>query len=112
MGSIHNQFIFDAISVNCVELGQGRFGARSIRACLDNPNTTSLQKEQVGAAILENCLALVANPNGSILITWLIDSSTLPNRMSHLAKQFCPHLAKLILNKVSSSAILKLGNVF
>ena len=45
MGSIHNQFIFDPISVNCVELGQGRFGARSIRACLDNPNTISLQKE-------------------------------------------------------------------
>lgn len=42
-GSERNQYIFDAIVDKCWEIGQGRFGARSVRSILEN---TIVTKEQ------------------------------------------------------------------
>lgn len=44
MGPTRNQHIFDAIVDKCWEIGQGRFGARAVRAILENPIVTKDQQ--------------------------------------------------------------------
>lgn len=44
MGPSRNQYIFDAIVDKCWEIGQGRFGARAVRAILENPIVTKDQQ--------------------------------------------------------------------
>lgn len=48
-GAEQNQYIFDAIVDKCWEIGQGRFGARAVRAILENPIVT--KEQQVRAFI-------------------------------------------------------------
>ncbi|KAG5460733.1 MAG: armadillo-type protein, partial [Olpidium bornovanus] len=95
VGPRYNQFVFDAIYVRCCDIAQGRFGARAIRTCLESQYTTRKQQvmsrengtaerrgfgaplcspaKLVAIAIIENALQLAVNPNGSILLTWLLD---------------------------------------
>ncbi|KAL7317523.1 hypothetical protein PS15m_003868 [Mucor circinelloides] len=77
MGPSRNQYIFDAIVDKCWEIGQGRFGARAVRAILENPIVTKDQQIYVAAAIMQNALLLTTNANGSILLNWLLDTSGL-----------------------------------
>ncbi|KAI8888050.1 ARM repeat-containing protein [Backusella circina FSU 941] len=77
MGPERNQYVFDAIVDNCWEIGQGRFGARSVRAILENTIVTKDQQIYVASAIMQNALLLTNNANGSILLNWLIDTSGL-----------------------------------
>ena len=44
LGPLRNQFIFDAMHHRCAEICQGKFGARSMRACLESPYTTKQQQ--------------------------------------------------------------------
>ncbi|GAA5795519.1 hypothetical protein HPULCUR_000877 [Helicostylum pulchrum] len=77
MGPAKNQYIFDAIVDKCWEIGQGRFGARAVRAILENPIVTKDQQIYVASAIMQNALLLTTNANGSILLNWLLDISGL-----------------------------------
>lgn len=47
MGPEHNQYIFDAIVDKCWEIGQGRFGARAVRAILENSIVTKEQQVSI-----------------------------------------------------------------
>ncbi|KAJ3112567.1 hypothetical protein HDU96_004418 [Phlyctochytrium bullatum] len=110
LGSQRNQFIFDAIHTKCLEIGFGRFGARAIRACLESQYTTKRQQKHVAMAIVQNSAQLVTNPNGAILVTWLLDSSSLPGRYRVIAPKLVPFLAAFCNHKLASSTILKLVN--
>jgi hypothetical protein len=44
MGPTRNQYIFDAIVDKCWEIGQGRFGARAVRAIVENAVVTKDQQ--------------------------------------------------------------------
>lgn len=44
MGTSQDKFIFDAIVSKCWDISQGRFGARAIRAILENPLVTRDQQ--------------------------------------------------------------------
>ncbi|KAJ1563117.1 hypothetical protein HK405_000124 [Cladochytrium tenue] len=107
-GSPGNQFIFDAMHAKCWEIGQGRFGARAMRACLESQYTTKRQQKHVAIAIVRNSVSLVTNPNGALLITWLLDTSTLPGRYRVLAPKLAPHVPSLCTHKLASATILKL----
>jgi hypothetical protein len=109
LGDHRNQFIFDAMSNRCSELGQGRFGARAMKACLESQYTTKTQQKQVSLAIIQHCVQLSTNANGSILITWLLDSSQVPGRYRVLAPMMQPHLNILCCHKLSSIAVLKIS---
>ncbi|KAI8969164.1 hypothetical protein BDF20DRAFT_916543 [Mycotypha africana] len=77
MGPTRNQYIFDGIVDKCWEIGQGRYGARAVRAILENAIVTKEQQIYVAAAIMQNALLLTTNANGSILVNWLLDTSGL-----------------------------------
>ncbi|KAG5456294.1 MAG: armadillo-type protein, partial [Olpidium bornovanus] len=126
LGPKFNQFIFDAMFVKCWDIAQGRFGARAMRTCLESQHTIRNQKvrmEQlrrtwevvartklVAIAIVENALQLATNANGSILLTWLLDTSQLPGRYLLSAARFAKHLSTLSTHKLASLTVLKIIN--
>ena len=115
--------IYDAIINRCYEVGQGRFGARSVRTCLDSPHTTRYQKvrdsteilltrsqKRIASAIILNALPLATNANGAILLTWLLETSELPGRYRLLAPRLAPHLNHLCTHKLASSTLIRVVN--
>ncbi|KAL1917774.1 uncharacterized protein VTP21DRAFT_3608 [Calcarisporiella thermophila] len=109
-GPARNQYAFEAMVDRLWEIAQGRFGARGMRTCLENPNASRRQQKQVAVAIIQNSLLLATNPNGSLMLTWLLDTSNLPGRYRVLAPRLAPHLAHLCTHKLASQTVLKIVN--
>ncbi|KAJ2336701.1 hypothetical protein GGI00_000686, partial [Coemansia sp. RSA 2681] len=101
-------FVFDAIHARCVEIAQGRFGARAIRTCLESPHATRQQQKLVAVALVTNAVALATNANGHLLMNWLLDSSKFAGRFRVLAHQLAPHLRYLATHKLGASTVTKL----
>ncbi|RUS13514.1 armadillo-type protein, partial [Endogone sp. FLAS-F59071] len=110
LGAARNQFIFDAMVDRCWDVAQGRFGARAMRASLESQYVTKRQQKYVAVAIVQNSLLLSTNPNGALLLTWLLDTSALSGRYRVLAPRVAPHLAHLCTHKLASLTILKIIN--
>lgn len=109
-GSPANDFIFDAMIDRLWEVAQGRFGARSMRACLESPHITISQQRRVATAIILNSIPLATNPNGALLLTWLLETSGFPARFKLLAPRFTPHLSHLCTHKLASLTVLRIVN--
>jgi protein JSN1 len=109
-GPTANDFIFDAIVDRMWEVAQGRFGARSMRACLESPHITPNQQRRIATAIILNSIPLATNPNGALLLTWLLDTSGFPSRYNLLAPRFTPHLSHLCTHKLASLTVLRIVN--
>ncbi|KAJ3209101.1 hypothetical protein HDU82_001403 [Entophlyctis luteolus] len=111
LGVQGNSFIFDAMSgsaTRCVEIATGRFGARAMRSCLESQYTSKRQQKQVAIAISACVMRLVCNPNGNIIVTWLLDTSGLVGRYRILAPKFASDIAALCRNKLGAAAVLKI----
>ena len=109
-GAPANDFIFDAIVDRMWEVAQGRFGARSMRACLESPHITVNQQRRIATAVILNSIPLATNPNGALLLTWLLDTSGFPSRYNLLAPRFTPHLSHLCTHKLASLTVLRIVN--
>ncbi|KXN87751.1 Pumilio domain-containing protein C56F2.08c [Leucoagaricus sp. SymC.cos] len=109
-GQPANDFIFDAIVDRMWEIAQGRFGARSMRACLESPHITVSQQRRIATAVILNSIPLATNPNGALLLTWLLDTSNFPSRYNLLAPRFTPHLSHLCTHKLASLTVLRIVN--
>ncbi|SJX60307.1 related to JSN1-RNA-binding protein (pumilio family) [Sporisorium reilianum f. sp. reilianum] len=107
-GSPHSDFIFEAMVDRCWEVAQGRFGSRSMRACLESPQVPKFHIKQVALAIVLNSVPLATSQNGALLVTWLLDASALPGRFRLLAPRFAPHLANLCTHKLASQTVLRI----
>jgi protein JSN1 len=109
-GSPYNDFVFDSIVDRIWEVAQGRFGARSVRTCLESKHALPLQIKRVAIAVILNSIPLATNPNGTLLLTWLLDSSGLAGRYRLLAPRLAPHLAHLCTHKLASVTVLRIIN--
>ncbi|KAG9318433.1 hypothetical protein JVU11DRAFT_524 [Chiua virens] len=109
-GGPANDFIFDAMVDRMWEIAQGRFGARSMRACLESPHINISQQRRIATAVILNSIPLATNPNGALLLTWLLDTSSFPSRYSLLAPRFTPHLSHLCTHKLASLTVLRIVN--
>ena len=124
-GSPFNDFIFEAMLDNFLEISFGRFGARSIRTILETSTSKVddgreiVTKEQVllvAGLIIQFSNELAVNNNGSLLITWFLDtyrcSSTTgtDDRYKILTAKFLPHLDTLCCHKLANLNILKILN--
>jgi hypothetical protein len=107
-----NQFIFDAIAAKIVEIGTARFGARATRTCLDSPHTSKRQQKLVAMAIVEKAPELCIDPNGALLVGWLLDTSTLPGKYRAMAPVFTDRPVVFCTHKLASSLLLKIGKFF
>lgn len=122
-GSPFNDFIFETVYDNFLEISCGRFGARCLRAILEtsseNNSTNSglVSNEQLflfASLIVENATELIVNNNGSLLITWFLDTFTgcknaeydfryslLTDKLMSSLDMFCSHkLASLTVYKI------------
>ncbi|KAI9508840.1 hypothetical protein F5148DRAFT_839232 [Russula earlei] len=109
-GQPANDFIFDAMVDRLWEIAQGRFGARSMRACLESPNITISQQRRIATTIVLNSIPLATNPNGALLLTWMLDTSGFTSRYRLLAPRFTPHLSHLCTHKLASLTVLRIIN--
>ncbi|KAG8819286.1 hypothetical protein FRC19_009978 [Serendipita sp. 401] len=109
-GAPANDFIFDAMIDRLWEVAQGRFGARSMRTCLESPHITISQQRRIATAIILNSIPLATNPNGALLLTWLLETSGFPARFKLLAPRFTPHLSHLCTHKLASLTVLRIVN--
>jgi protein JSN1 len=109
-GPEYNQFIYDAIHSRCWEICQGRFGARAVRTCLESNFVTKRQQRLVSVALAHSSLLLSTDPNGSLLLTWLLDTSNIYGRFKALVPQFSLHLPQLCTHKLATLTILKIIN--
>ncbi|KAJ9631035.1 hypothetical protein H2203_001563 [Taxawa tesnikishii (nom. ined.)] len=105
-----NDFIFDVMVNRLWETAQGRFGARAMRACLESHFSTKDQQRMMAAVIALHSVQLATNANGALLLTWFLDTCTLPRRRSVLAPRLIPHLVHLCTHKVAYLTVLKIIN--
>ncbi|KAK3843145.1 MAG: armadillo-type protein [Linnemannia gamsii] len=110
LGQSRNGFIFEAMADKFWEIAQGRFGARAMRASLESQHASKRQQKHVAVAVVQNALALATNPNGTLMLTWLLDNSQLAGRYRVLAPRLAPHMATLATHKLASLTILKVIN--
>ncbi|CCU99257.1 unnamed protein product [Malassezia sympodialis ATCC 42132] len=61
-------FIMDAMVDRTWEIAQGRFGARSMRTCLEHPNTPREHIKRVALAIILHCVPLATSSNDAHIL--------------------------------------------
>ena len=81
-----------------------------MRACLESPHITVNQQRRIATAVILNSIPLATNPNGALLLTWLLDTSGFPSRYNLLAPRFSPHLSHLCTHKLASLTVLRIVN--
>lgn len=108
-GAPWNDWVFEACATHLPEIASGRFGARAVRTCLESPHTTKQHQRLVAAAIIHHTPQLAVNPNGVLLVTWLLDTYPLagPQRWGLVAAQLAPHLGQMCTSKLAGLTVLK-----
>lgn len=109
-GTPFNDFIFETMLTRMWDVGQGRYGARAMRACLESHHASKDQQRMLAAAIALHSVQLATNANGALLLTWFLDTCTFPQRRSVLAPQLVPYLVHLCTHKVAYLTVLKVIN--
>lgn len=109
-GAPYNDYVYDAMIDRMWDIAQNRFGARCMRTCLESPSTSLYQKKRIATSIILNSIPLATNPNGALLLTWLVEQSNLPGRYGLLANRFAPHVAHLCTHKLASLTVLRIIN--
>lgn len=124
-GSPYNDFIFETMIDNFLEISFGRFGARCIRTILETASDTKsankgyVSNEQmflVAGMIVEFANELVVNNNGSLLITWFLETFNGCKGLKHdyryelLCDKFLPHLGHLCTHKLANLTIFNILN--
>lgn len=109
-GTPWNDFIFETMLSKFWEIAQGRFGARAMRACLESHYVSKEQQCMIAAAITMHAVQLATNANGALLLTWFLDTYTVPNRHTILAPKLIPHLVQLGTHRLASLTVLKVVN--
>lgn len=112
-GSPYNDFIIESVLDNFLEISFGRFGSRSIRTILETSNyLTNEQVLLISGLIVEYCNELIVNPNGSLLITWFLDSfqpsARVDKRYELLTNKLLLNLPQLCIHKLANLMILKI----
>ena len=114
-GSPFNDFVFEAMLDNFLEISVGRFGARCIRtileSCHDSSSTSPVTNEQVllvAGLIIEFANELAVNSNGSLLITWYLDTfKDCDSKIELLMSKFLPNIRALCVHKLANLTVLK-----
>ena len=104
----HNAFITDALCRQCSAIATSRFGSRAMRSCLESPHTSPKAIKAIAMAVIEDGEALLRDPNGSIVIQWLLDSD-LPGRFRMMMPAMRASLSFLVTQRFAGNI---LGKVF
>lgn len=108
------------------DIAQTRYGARCMRTCLERKETSHFHKvrlfrsvlrahwliaqseqKRIATAIILHAVPLATNPNGALLLTWLMDAPELPGRFGLLASRLASHFSHLATHKLACLTILR-----
>ncbi|CAO3576649.1 unnamed protein product [Absidia cylindrospora] len=67
----HNQFIYDIVSDNCIEVATHRHGCCVLQRCIDH--AVDIQKAQLVQVVTSNVLPLVQDPFGNYVVQYVLD---------------------------------------
>ncbi|PPQ98902.1 hypothetical protein CVT24_003533 [Panaeolus cyanescens] len=99
-----NQFIYNAVAANCVEVATHRHGCCVLQRCIDH--ASELQRAQLVNEITYNALTLVQDPYGNYVVQYILDLND--NRFSDgVIRQFAGNVCALSVQKFSSNVIEK-----
>ncbi|KAK2461726.1 hypothetical protein APHAL10511_006189 [Amanita phalloides] len=99
-----NQFIYNAVAANCVEVATHRHGCCVLQRCIDH--ASDHQRIQLVNEITYNALTLVQDPYGNYVVQYILDLND--NRFSDaIIRQFFGNVCALSVQKFSSNVIEK-----
>ncbi|KAH8834850.1 ARM repeat-containing protein [Flagelloscypha sp. PMI_526] len=99
-----NQFIYNAVAANCVEVATHRHGCCVLQRCIDH--ASEAQRVQLVNEITYNALTLVQDPYGNYVVQYILDLND--NRFSDgVIRQFAGNVCALSVQKFSSNVIEK-----
>ncbi|PCH33212.1 ARM repeat-containing protein [Wolfiporia cocos MD-104 SS10] len=99
-----NQFIYNAVAANCVEVATHRHGCCVLQRCVDH--ASEQQRVQLVNEITYNALTLVQDPYGNYVVQYILDLND--NRFSDaVIRQFTGNVCALSVQKFSSNVIEK-----
>ncbi|KAJ3879349.1 ARM repeat-containing protein [Lentinula edodes] len=99
-----NQFIYNAVAANCVEVATHRHGCCVLQRCIDH--ASDHQRIQLVNEITFNALTLVQDPYGNYVVQYILDLND--NRFSDaVIRQFAGNVCALSVQKFSSNVIEK-----
>ncbi|KAG6918676.1 hypothetical protein DXG01_012494 [Tephrocybe rancida] len=99
-----NQFIYNAVAANCVEVATHRHGCCVLQRCIDH--ASDHQRVQMVTEITYNALTLVQDPYGNYVVQYILDLND--SRFSDgVIRQFAGNVCALSVQKFSSNVIEK-----
>ncbi|KAF5338450.1 hypothetical protein D9758_012238 [Tetrapyrgos nigripes] len=99
-----NQFIYNAVAANCIEVATHRHGCCVLQRCIDH--ASDHQRIQLVNEITFNALTLVQDPYGNYVVQYILDLND--NRFSDaVIRQFTGNVCALSVQKFSSNVIEK-----
>ncbi|KAF9454952.1 pumilio-family RNA binding protein [Macrolepiota fuliginosa MF-IS2] len=99
-----NQFIYNAVAANCVEVATHRHGCCVLQRCVDH--ASDHQRIQLVNEITYNALTLVQDPYGNYVVQYILDLND--SRFSDaVIRQFQGNVCALSVQKFSSNVIEK-----
>lgn len=102
LSSENNQFIYDAVCDNCIEVASHKHGCCVLQRCFDH--ATIPQKDQLVNEIAHHALPLVQNPFGNYVVQYVLELGV--SRYSEsVIRRFVNHVCILSVQKFSSNVI-------
>ncbi|KAI8072056.1 armadillo-type protein [Thamnidium elegans] len=98
----NNQFIYDAVCANCIEVASHKHGCCVLQRCFDH--ATIPQKDQLVNEIARHALPLVKNPFGNYVVQYVLELGVTKYSES-VIRRFVNHVCTLSVQKFSSNVI-------
>ncbi|CAG8471383.1 16677_t:CDS:10 [Funneliformis caledonium] len=104
LSSEDNQFIYNAVSKNCIEVATHRHGCCVLQRCIDH--ASEAQKVQLVTEITYHALTLVQDPFGNYVVQYVLDLGD--SRFTDaLIRKFISNVCGLSVQKFSSNVMEK-----
>jgi len=100
-----NQFVYDAIAKNCVEVSNNIYGCCMFKYCFGL--ATSKQKTQLMNVVEVNAMDLISDSYGNYVIQTVVDSNFDPNFPTKIIKKSIGKIYQFSIEKHSSNVIEK-----
>ncbi|KAI8064339.1 armadillo-type protein [Gilbertella persicaria] len=102
LSSENNQFIYDAVCQDCIEVASHKHGCCVLQRCFDH--ATVSQKNQLVKEISRHALPLVQNPFGNYVVQYVLELG-IPRYSESVTRRFVGHVCTLSVQKFSSNVI-------
>ncbi|GMM58971.1 hypothetical protein DAKH74_055880 [Maudiozyma humilis] len=106
-----NNFIFESILANFWIICKNKYGARAIRACLEASSIITTEQTLIlSSMIITYGKYLITDNNGTLLITWLLDTCQFGGKYLALTHKILGDVSTLCCHKLGSLTVLKILN--